>query len=193
MHFSSLLTSDPFLKIGMPLLTFTLGVLTTLWSKKVEKKNEFLRENIKAIVTLTNDWYNQLLDLRAKSLDPGIKTEEFQRAVFVYVHNRIILPKLLLSMEIVRKSGKYVDLLESTESFMTLVTTYATGHGGFKAKGSKSAESLSCRDVLATLDPDSALRDLDSTLQDMIAISAVALSAEDTRSLRSRRTAAANA
>jgi hypothetical protein len=125
MHFPSWSTFDVFLKIFMPLLTFALGVIATLVVKRVERQHDWIRDQLRAVLALTNDWYNQLIDLRTKSLDPGINSEAMQQCVFAYVHNRIVLPKLLLSLDVLRKSRKHKEIVRLTETFLELVTSYS--------------------------------------------------------------------
>lgn len=189
---------DLFLKIFMPLLTFVLGVAATLWMKNVEKRRDFIREQVRAVWSLANDWYNQLIDLRAKGLDPSITDEEMQRAVFVYVHNRIILPKLLLSLELLRRSGKSPEMVGLCEEFLQLVTTCESQPTGsfvsdrmlpFFSPGDREddpAQHLECRmDPWAlskiTGSPDPTLEKLDQIVQRMTLTSSAFLSEKGTR------------
>ena len=127
-HPPSWLTLDVFLRIFVPLLTFVLGVIATIWSKKTDLRKEMAREHAKNIVSLATDWYNQLIDLQAESMDqadgmdPDVVKTVMKRHAFTYVNSRVVLPRMILSLELVKNSGQFSELVETAEQFLDTVT-----------------------------------------------------------------------
>jgi hypothetical protein len=122
MHPFSWLTLDVFLKIFMPLLTFALGVFVTAWAKKRELQNELLREHVLNLVALASEWYKQVLELRGKSLFPDASGDQFTPAFYMYKNNRLVLPKMLFSLEMLKNSGRYPELVKTVQEFLDVVT-----------------------------------------------------------------------
>lgn len=133
------LSLDSAAKVVLPLITFALGVVITLVTKRVERARAERHEHLKAMAKLANDWYNQLHELSARAtLQP--EHSDTERAVYSYVHNRLILPELMLHLEYIRERGDQPSLEKAVEDFLSLVTTFSAD------RRNRAAE---CRDLLA--------------------------------------------
>ncbi len=110
------------LKIITPFLTFTLGVISTIIFKRLDKKKEYLGKSLDEVRDLVNAWYNQLHEIYVDlKISPTI--EKPSKFIF-YINNRLILPKLLHHLEVLRKYKKANKVVFSTEEFLSLVTNY---------------------------------------------------------------------
>ena len=176
------LTFDFVSKILIPICTFALGVVVTLATKRIERRRSENQEHVKAIAKLTNDWYNQLHQLSA-DIQAKPNRKEAEKSVYFYVHNRIVLPDLLLRIEYLEQRKVQPALLQAVKGFLALVTTFGRTEARSRGGGYGGA-GVSCVDVLANdseqrSDPaqqlKSLLYDLDVRLQEITKLSAHAL------------------
>ena len=116
------ITIDTITRVVLPLLTFGLGVLVTLITKRVEKRRGELKESVTAIAKLINDWYNQVHEL---GTDVTTRKGKFEmnRAIYFYVRNRLVLPELLLHIHFLRSRNAEPELLQAVDEFLDVVTT----------------------------------------------------------------------
>jgi hypothetical protein len=110
-------------KVIIPVCTFFLGIVFTLAIKRYEQKKAALRQHIEETVTHVNAWYNQLHSLTAELRSEKI-LEEAEARIYLYVSNRLILPKLLLSVGVLKRHKASELLINDVEDFLRLVTTY---------------------------------------------------------------------
>ena len=114
-------------QIVLPVGTFVLGVLVTVTLQWYERRNNVLREHVGEVATLTNAWYNQLYEIRVaahRTQDKG----EVERLLDFYLQNRLVLPKLIMSLGVLKRSGAAEDLVAEVELFLTAVTDYQADH-----------------------------------------------------------------
>ena len=117
--------TDLLTKIVLPLTTFVLGVVCTLFVKRREVRRQLYSEHIKNLRKVTADWYNRLMELRPlpnqRSTSSGI---EIEQAIYRYIHNRNDLPQLLESLAVVREDPRNAVLVTKVEDFLSLITDY---------------------------------------------------------------------
>ena len=107
--------------ITNPIITFFLGCIFTLLLKKRESKREIINRNINEICDCVNEWYNQIHTILVEMQfndDPNL----INKKIYGYNSNRLILPKLLRNLEILKKYGECVGLVKEVEEFLALVT-----------------------------------------------------------------------
>ena len=110
------------LRIIIPIATFILGGALTLLVKVFEQRRDTKRRSVSSIQQLTNEWYNQLHEIlihKEEGQDP-----EFINAYTKYLSNRIILPKLLTHLEILKGFNDTHPYIIEVESFSSMVTNY---------------------------------------------------------------------
>jgi hypothetical protein len=110
-------------KIVIPLTTFALGALVTYLVQKYWRRRDAVTESARTLAELTADWYNQLEELR-KSLKQAAKQAKAADLVDCYVRNRLILPKILYHLAVLREHDAYPGLVSQVEEFLCMVTTY---------------------------------------------------------------------
>jgi hypothetical protein len=113
---------DVIIKVGVPLITFGLGVMVTLITKRAEKRRSELKERVTAISKLVNDWYNQVHELGVEVSTRKDKSD-LNRAIYFYVRNRLVLPELVLHIEFLRSRNAVPELLRAVDEFLEVVTT----------------------------------------------------------------------
>lgn len=164
-------------KVLIPTATFVLGVVVTLVTKRIEKRRSEIKERVTAIARLVNGWYNQLHQLSVDAAT-GKGEPATAKAIYFYLHNRLILPELLLQLDLLRAQRTAPALVEAVGEFLSLVTTF---------DGTESVGSISCKDVLADLNASASsehfgleglLPRLDAKLQEITTLSAHALAAK---------------
>jgi hypothetical protein len=111
------------LKLITPFVTFFLGVLSTMFFKRFDKKKEQLLKSLDEVRDLVNAWYNQLHEINYE-LKVSPTNSRPSKFIF-YINNRLVLPKLLHHLEIVRKYKKAHKVVEHVERFLSLVTDYS--------------------------------------------------------------------
>jgi hypothetical protein len=155
------LNFSEFLNIFIPVITFFLGIIITTLIEKDKRKNEKLDQYINETSELVNDWYNQLYQLNydnKKRLD----SIEIKRAMFFYSQNRLILPRILKNIEIIKNSGRCQTLALRVEGFLCLVTNY-------KAKNDNVA--IKCTDFFLPTNELMSLRHAEQQKLDNILLS----------------------
>jgi len=126
------------LKLILPIGTFILGSLFTLLIKAIEQRRNALQAAARDTVRLTKDWYTQVYGLLspAKVMTKGVAATRSDDSVYEYVHNRILLPELILCVEVLKRHRKADRLVQATQQFLDMVTMY---------EEAKTGENLSCR------------------------------------------------
>ncbi len=109
--------------VAVPLLTFVLGVVVTLIVNKYEQRRAIRRQQAEEVSKLINDWYNQLHDISV-NMRRGLSENERTNLIHFYVHNRLVLPKVLFSLEVLKKHKDCNVLVNEVERFLEMVTTY---------------------------------------------------------------------
>jgi hypothetical protein len=167
-------------KVAVPAGTFFLGVLSTWLFKRQEEKKTLLRHHAQEVSRLTNEWYNQLHEIRAQA-SMGLTRQELRHKIDSYVSNRLILPKVLLSLEVLRGYSQAALLVREVEEFLKIITEYRqTNH---------HERYASCIFIGLVQDPlrgewghlEDLLQQLDRRLQAISAISAGILLGRDPR------------
>lgn len=110
-------------KIIVPICTFLLGIVFTILFKRHEQRKTVIRQHTGETVKQINEWYNQLHSLNG-DLRGLVTKDEAEARIYLYVSNRLILPKLLLSLGVLRKHRASERLVKNAEDFLMLVTTY---------------------------------------------------------------------
>lgn len=105
----------------LPLATFILGVLFTMIWDKNKKNSEKYQSCANRLSELTNDWYNQLYNLNSEK---KFNSKNFEKELFLYSQNRIVLPEYLKIITNLKKKKKYSKLVDKAESFLELITDY---------------------------------------------------------------------
>lgn len=110
------------LKLITPFLTFILGVISTILFKRLDKRKEYLNKSLDELRDLVNAWYNQLHEIYFDlQISPTVgKPSKF----LFYINNRLVLPKLLHHLEVLRKYKKASNVVLLTEEFLCFVTNY---------------------------------------------------------------------
>jgi len=142
------LSIDSLGNIVVPLITFALGVVVTLATQRVERRRSELRDHLSGAVKLVNDWYNQIHELSVGAMFRG-NGADTKRAVYAYVHNRLILPSLMLHLEFIRERRAHSELTSAIEDFLALVTTLPLPRPVQPAVPWVDHHSMKCIDLFA--------------------------------------------
>lgn len=108
--------------VAIPLITFFLGIGFTLFYTRYQERRSMLRQHVEETVRLVNDWYNQLHTLSMESRRKPLNS--FTNDVDDYLSNRIVLPKLMYNVAILKEFGEAPGLVMETEAFLRLLTSY---------------------------------------------------------------------
>ena len=138
---------DTITRVIVPLMTFAVGVLVTLITKRVEKRRADLKEHVTAIAKLVNDWYNQVHELGSHVTTRTDKSE-INRAIYFYVRNRLVLPELLLHLDFLRNRNAEPELLQAVDEFLDVVTITQKITDTPKGIGRSVGTGRECRDLL---------------------------------------------
>lgn len=117
---------DVAIRIFIPIGTFLLGVFSTWLFKRAEDRRFLVRRHAEEITRLANEWYNQLHEIRYFS-NTGDKNRELRQKIDAYIHNRLILPQVLLSLGVLKDFPEASALVREAEGFLSLVTAYREG------------------------------------------------------------------
>lgn len=128
-------------EVIIPISTFVLGCLFTWVLQAHDAKEKQTQTAIHEACRLTKEWYTQIQTIRVQMLS-GDLTPATGPAVYDYVHNRLILPDLMLQIEILRKSPKCRPLVSQLEHFLTIVTDFDPNTLG---------KPVNCSDIVAKL------------------------------------------
>jgi hypothetical protein len=158
---------DVLTRLLLPIFTFCAGAAVTFLSQRYWKRHEEVKESAKALADLTADWYNQLDNLQAELVDceaSGDASALIER----YVSNRLILPKVIYHLSVVKRWGgrRSEKLAREVELFLEQVTI---------PRGDKwSADYVECRPPFELDSPESRavrlaalLRHLDARQQEI--------------------------
>jgi len=117
---------DIITRVVFPILTFVLGIGATFLAQRYWKNKETTLMSVKSLAELTADWYNQLDQLRNSLSNDVIRSDPIKAAVLVdaYIRNRLILPKMLYHLTVLREKHAYPDLVLRSEKFLSVVTSY---------------------------------------------------------------------
>jgi len=116
---------DFWAKVVIPITTFVLGSALTLGFKKYDQRKATFRQHVELASSLTIDWYTQLLELNVQLKEiRDKKSKKAAMLVYAYVHNRLILPKLLLSLEILENHKRAAVLRAEVMNFLHHTTDY---------------------------------------------------------------------
>ena len=158
------LTNSKALGAVIPIATFVLGCSFTLVVNHYQERRDVRRKAAEQVVELTQSWYEQVKQLTA---DLAKANDDTNAALisYSYVNNRLVLPRLVLQLGILKSDGNAKSLVSATERFLDLVAYYeptsATSEP-FLTKG----PVLRCRSLL-TYDPTHAV---DRTGRDYLAL-----------------------
>ena len=111
------------IKTLIPVITFILGSLFTLFLKGFEARRATIRKSTTELSRLTRDWYTQIHQLFVVRSNP-LSGDDWNLTLFDYAYNRLILPEVLLHLEILKKYKKAKKLVARVEAFLELVTNY---------------------------------------------------------------------
>lgn len=115
------LSLDVLIRVGIPLLTFFLGVLATFLLRFIERQAVEQSLHVQAIAKLTRDWFNQLSEL-ALEIEFNQNPDDVRRAIAGYIQSRVILPELMTHLQYVRGAGLPGQFLSEIHGFLTIVT-----------------------------------------------------------------------
>ena len=107
------------LKILTPFITFLLGIFSTILFKRFDKRKERLAKSLTAALELTNSWYNQLHEIYVELKNASENGDNIIPGKFIfYVNNRLLLPKLLHHLEVLKKFKKAENAVSHVETFL---------------------------------------------------------------------------
>ena len=145
---------DIWTRIAIPLLTFALGIVATFAMQRVWRKRTLVAQSAKALAELTADWYNQLDTLEKEVRNA--KGGDAPVLVDAYLRNRLILPKILYHLSILRERNICPELVSDVERFLSQVTSYGdlANVGSWRCQDvlSGAAEKGNFRSTLQQLD-----------------------------------------
>lgn len=122
------LNMDLISRVIIPVSTFIIGILVTLGFQRYERKRTVLRQHAQEVLNLINAWYNQLHEIRVE-LRKYPSISEVEDHIYSYVYSRVILPKLLLSLEVLKAHQEANTLVKEVEFFLHDVTDYRSEIG----------------------------------------------------------------
>ncbi|HOV13231.1 MAG TPA: hypothetical protein PK771_03015 [Spirochaetota bacterium] len=108
--------------IIIPLLTFFLGVISSIIVNKKNNNLENINKNITQISDLANEWYNQIIDLNLL-LEFNSDKENFEQSLN-YIYSRLVLPKYLRCLSFIKEYRKVEKFYNIAQEFLDLVTYY---------------------------------------------------------------------
>lgn len=111
-----------FLNILIPVATFILGCIFTLLLKRYYDRKLLLQSSIREIARLTTEWYNQIHKEPLSTCYGRPLERKVDSSMYEYVHNRLILPDLLIHLTLLRRFKKCADLVEKVQCFLRKVT-----------------------------------------------------------------------
>jgi hypothetical protein len=116
-------TFDFVTKVVIPVSTFILGVVATLLLKQMEQRRMGFRTRVEEIADQVNNWYNQLHAIDVE-IEAGVDARVLKSKVYDYVRNRLVMPKLVRNLEVIRHDRKSRQLVLEVEGFLKMVTNY---------------------------------------------------------------------
>ena len=125
------------LKYLVPIISFLLGAGFTLFLKRREKKDLLVARASEQLAELATDWYSQLYDILSASRKGDHVTAD--QLLATYGQNRIVLPKYIRTMEILRKYPETRKLAKLGEEFLSGLTRPA-----------QTDSSIYCKNLSAT-------------------------------------------
>ena len=106
-------------KLLLPVITFVLGILSTLYVKRWDHEREVLRRNVDEICKLSEEWVNRLVQLSIFA-----RIEENQRVLdenlSMYSHGSLFLAKYRQALEVLKQSERYRLLVLEAEELLAL-------------------------------------------------------------------------
>ena len=108
------------IRLGLPILTFGLGILVALLVKRSDVRREIIKQHATTAHDLTAQWYQQLQGLRMQSV--RMESNDFANMVDDYRTSRHLLPKLLLSRNILSCYSEAAPLVRRLNDFLEMVT-----------------------------------------------------------------------
>lgn len=109
------------IKLLLPLITFVLGILATLYVKRLDYKKENLKQHANELSRLSEEWFNHLV--RLSILAHNEKDESVIYAnLFAYSNESLFLAKYRRSLEILGQYKKCKKLISESEAFLALLT-----------------------------------------------------------------------
>lgn len=119
------------LQYFIPLATFLLGVGFTFFIKKKERDESTVSDASKELANLSTEWYRQLHDILVTVRYEEAKNAE--KAIYFYTKNRIVLPKFIRSIEILRKHNKASVLVDYSEELLDILTDFQSKSNEIKS------------------------------------------------------------
>jgi hypothetical protein len=108
-------------RILLPILTFALGVISTWLFKRYDDRRTLIRRHTEEVSKLVNEWYNQIHEI-SNVIKTSIDDQALRQKIDSYIENRLVLPKLILSLEILKCYSEAEVLVKEVEGFLNLVT-----------------------------------------------------------------------
>lgn len=109
------------IKVLLPIFTFFLGAIFTLYLRRIDARKQQIEQTITEIADLSNQWYEQLNDIRVIK-DFENENHEIEKKMYLYINNRLILPKYLKNLEILEKYKHCHVIYNQAQIFLSLVT-----------------------------------------------------------------------
>src|SRR6185436_2557732 len=110
-------------RIAVPVATFVLGSVLSLYLKSIEPRKNTLRIAVVESVRLTREWYVQIHTLSLLAERPELVDAQADTATLDYARNRLLLPDLMLQYEILRRHSRARQLANAVRSFMDEVSS----------------------------------------------------------------------
>lgn len=106
----------------MPLLTFFLGAALTLVLKRSDNERSTVNIYAKELSDAANEWYNQIHELYIAA-GSGKKISSIITKCGFYGRNRIVLPKYLRALEVLKQHKRAAEMVVEAEKILGILTT----------------------------------------------------------------------
>lgn len=109
------------IKLALPVITFVLGILVTLYIKRWDYKRESLKRHVDEICSLSEEWYNRLVELSTL-----VHIEDDQQKLYEnlskYSNGSLFYAKYRQSLKVLKRYKRCRELVSEAEEFITLLT-----------------------------------------------------------------------
>ena len=110
-----------YLQYVIPIVTFILGAGLTLLLKRYDKQNASLAIYAKEVSDCANEWYNQLYDIE-QAVRTHSSKEEIARKLEFYSQNRLILPKFIRALAVLKRHPQARSLVLAAAEMLKILT-----------------------------------------------------------------------
>jgi hypothetical protein len=109
------------LKYGIPIATFIFGAALTLFLKRHDRRSAIVGTYARELSECANEWYGQIYELYVA--DQQGHKKDFKDKAAYYVRSRLVLPKYLRALEVLRKYPEAGTVVMIGERILADLTT----------------------------------------------------------------------